>query len=329
MGRRLRPPQYEAFLRAPYLDGKKPSIFLARGIYTRHKMIALDVDPATHKLTERWRWTCNTPGSPWYGQGYHNYSIADVDWDGRDEIVFGSMVIDDNGHGLSTTGLGHGDSQHVGDFNPYKHGQEVVACNEDAPNNNYRDATTSQIYYRTTSSNDDGRAIAGNFSNDYTGAQFITARDAGTLISTVTNAHIPGSTSNNVAENFRIFWDGDLEDETFNGQSARNSAGVIYKYGRGPIRTFSGTLTNNDTKSTPCMQADIFGDWREELILRSSDNKSIRIYTTTIPTEHRNYTLLHDPQYRNAMVWQMNGYNQTPHPSYFLGEREGITAAAS
>ncbi len=315
------------FFGAPYLDGKKPSIFLARGIYTRHKMIALDVDPATHKLTERWRWTCNTPGSPWYGQGYHNYSIADVDWDGRDEIVFGSMVIDDNGHGLSTTGLGHGDSQHVGDFNPYKHGQEVVACNEDAPNNNYRDATTSQIYYRTTSSNDDGRAIAGNFSNDYTGAQFITAHDAGTLISTVTNAHIPGSTSNNVAENFRIFWDGDLEDETFNGQSARNSAGVIYKYGRGPIRTFSGTLTNNDTKSTPCMQADIFGDWREELILRSSDNKSIRVYTTTIPTEHRNYTLLHDPQYRNAMVWQMNGYNQTPHPSYFLGEREGITAA--
>ena len=136
------------FFGAPYLDGRHPSIFLARGIYTRHKMVAFDVDPKTHQLTERWRWVNNTPGSPWYGQGYHNYTIADVDWDGRDEIVFGSMAIDDNGHGLSTTGLGHGDAHHVGDFNPYVHGQEVAACNEDLPSNNYRDATTSKLYCR-------------------------------------------------------------------------------------------------------------------------------------------------------------------------------------
>ena len=86
-------------------------------------------------------------------------------------------------------------------------------------------------------------------------------------------------------------------------------------------------MTNNDTKGTPCFQGDIFGDWREELILRASDNRSIRIYSTTIPTEHRIYTLLHDPQYRNSLVWQMNGYNQCPHPSFFLGELEGITMA--
>ena len=131
------------FFGAPVLDGRKPSIFLARGIYTRHKMVALDVDPATHKLTERWRWNCNEPGSKWYGQGYHNYGIADVDWDGRDEIVFGSMVIDDNGKGLSTTGLGHGDAQHCSDFDPYTFGQEIFACNENLPGgNNFRDATT-------------------------------------------------------------------------------------------------------------------------------------------------------------------------------------------
>ncbi len=219
------------FFGAPYLDGRKPSIFLARGIYTRHKMIAYDVDPATHRLVERWRWINNQPGSPWYGQGYHNYSIADVDWDGRDEIVFGSMVIDDNGRGLSTSGLGHGDSHHVGDFNPYVYGQEIVACNEDRPSNNYRDATTSKLYYRVTGSTDDGRAIAGNFSNDYPGAQFITSHDSGSLISTVTNGHIDGaSPTNDVAQNFRIYWDGDLLDETFNGQAVRNSAGVIYKF---------------------------------------------------------------------------------------------------
>lgn len=316
------------FFGAPYLDGRKPSIFLARGIYTRHKMVAYDVDPSTHRLVERWRWVNNTPGSPWYGQGYHNYSVADVDWDGRDEIVFGSMVIDDNGRGLSTTGLGHGDSHHVGDLNPYIYGQEIAACNEDRPNNNYRDATTSKIYYRTTATSDDGRAIAGNFSNDYPGAQFITSHDSETLISCVTNAHIPGATgTNNVAQNFRIYWDGDLLDETFNYANGRNTAGTIYKYRQGAIKTFTGTMTNNDTKGTPCFQGDILGDWREEIILRSDDNKSFRIYSTNIPTEHRIYTLLHDPQYRNAMVWQMNGYNQTPHPSFFLGELEGITVA--
>lgn len=316
------------FFGAPYLNGRTPSIFLARGIYTRHKMIAYDVDPSTHELIVRWEWVNNSPGSPWYGQGYHNYCIGDVDWDGRDEIVFGSMVIDDNGRGLSTTGLGHGDSQHLGDFNPYIYGQEIVACNEDNPNNNYRDATTSKIYYRATSTADDGRAIAGNFTNDYPGAQFITAHDSESLISTVTNEHLKGATpTSDIAQNFRIFWDGDLLDETFNYQNGKNTPGTIYKFRKGAIQVFTGTMTNNDTKGTPCFQGDILGDWREELILRSADNSSIRIYTTTFPTEHRIYTLLHDPQYRNAMVWQMNGYNQAPHQSFFLGELEGITQA--
>lgn len=310
------------FFGAPYLDGRKPSIFLARGIYTRHKMIAYDVNPATHELTVRWRWNCNDSSSPWYGQGYHNYGIADVDWDGRDEICFGSMVIDDNGKGLSTTGLGHGDAQHHGDFNPYIHGHEIYACNEDRPDNNYRDATTSKIYYRQTSGNDDGRAMMGNFSNEYPGCLGRSGHD--TAISSVTNAHIPVDIPFDV--NFRIYWDGDLLEETFNGTGTRNSAGRIYKPGVGNITTLTGSLTNNDTKATPCYQGDLFGDWREEVMMRTADNK-IRIYTTTIPTEWRNYTLWHDMQYRNAMVWQMNGYNQPPHTSYFLGELEGITMA--
>ena len=310
------------FFGAPYLDGRKPSIFLARGIYTRHKMIAYDVNPSTHELSVRWRWNCNDSSSPWYGQGYHNYGIADVDWDGRDEICFGSMVIDDNGKGLSTTGLGHGDAQHHGDFNPYIHGHEIYACNEDRPDNNYRDATTSKIYYRQTSSNDDGRAMMGNFSNEYPGCLGRSGHD--TAISSVTNAHIPVDIPFDV--NFRIYWDGDLLEETFNGTGTRNSTGRIYKPGVGDITTLTGSLTNNDTKSTPCYQGDLFGDWREEVMMRTADNK-IRIYTTTIPTEWRNYTLWHDMQYRNAMVWQMNGYNQPPHTSYFLGELEGITMA--
>lgn len=312
------------FFGAPYLDGRKASIFLARGIYTRHKMIALDVNPETHQLTERWRWNCNSPGSKWYGNGYHNFAIADVDWDGRDEICFGSMVIDDNGHGLSTTGLGHGDAQHHGDFNPYVHGHEIFACNEDNPSNNYRDATTSKIYYRLSGGNDDGRCMAGNFTNDYPGAMAFSAHDE--PISCVTNDHVEGLTKSGLTDNMRIYWDGDLLEECFNYTNGKNTAGGIFKYGKGLIKTLTGSATNNDTKGTPSYQGDILGDWREEVIMRTRDNK-LRIYTTTDATRWRNYTLWHDLQYRQAMVWQMCGYNQPPHVSYFLGELEKITMA--
>lgn len=312
------------FFGAPYLDGRKPSIFLARGIYTQHKMIALDVNASTHKLTERWRWNCKDSSSPWYGQGYHNFGVADVDWDGRDEIVFGSMVIDDNGKGLSTIGLGHGDAQHCSDFNPYMHGQEIYACNEDRPNNNYRDATTSKIYYRSSPGSDDGRSMCGNFSNDFPGALGASGHDR--PISTVYNDHIPEIPSTDFDVNFRIYWDGDLLEETLNGTGQKNSTVRIHKMGKGNIESLTGSLTNNDTKATPTFQGDILGDWREEVIARTSDN-TIRIYTTAIPTEWRNYTLWHDMQYRQAMVWQMCGYNQPPHASYFLGELEGITMA--
>lgn len=306
------------FFGAPYLDGKHASIFLGRGIYTRHKFIAYDVDPSTHALNVRWKWTNNKAGSPWYAQGYHNYSIADVDWDGRDEIVWGSMVIDDNGKGLSTTGLGHGDAGHVGDFNPYVHGQEGFFCNEDQPANNYRDLTTSKIYYRMTDTNDAGRALAGNFYNDMPGAICNGAHD--TPVSAVANDHVSVSTSG-LGMNFRIYWDGDLQEECFDNIT-------ISKPGKGTLQTFSGCASNNGTKATPCFQGDIFGDWREEVIERSSSNPNeLRIYTTNIPTAYRNYSLWYDHQYRNAMVWQPCGYNQPPHASYYLGELEGITIA--
>lgn len=311
------------FFGAPYLDGRKPSIFLGRGIYTRHKFVALDVNPDTHELTTRWTWTNNQAGSPWYGNGYHNYAVVDVDWDGRDEIVFGSMVIDDNGKGLSTTGLGHGDAQHHGDFNPYVHGQEGFFCNEDAPANNYRDLTTSRIYHRYAGGSDDGRAIAGNFNNLWPGAMGFSAHDD--AISLVTGENISGMTKNGVGMNFNVYWDGDLCEETFNGGD--NTPGYIYKYGNtSAIKEFAGSLTNNSTKATPCFMGDILGDWREEFIMRTAAN-NIRIYTTTIETPWRNYSLWYDHQYRNGVVWQPCGYNQPPHVSYFLGELEGITQA--
>ena len=316
------------FFGAPYLDGRKPYIFLGRGIYTRHKFITYEVDTLTHELKENWRWYNNSNG-PWKGQGYHNYAVADVDWDGRDEIVFGSMVIDDNGKGLSTTGYGHGDAQHHSDFNPYVHGHESFACLEESPvfGNNYRDATTSKVYYKFTATKDDGRCIMGNFSNSVPGSFGSSGGDWATPVSSITNSKLSDYGTNGMAQNFNCYWDGDLCEETFNGTGSPNyddHPGAIYKYGQGLMKEFTGTFTNNWTKATPCFMGDFLGDWRHEFIVRTADN-NIRIYTTTYETPWRVYSMWYDHQQRNATVWQMNGYNQPPHTSYFLGELEGIT----
>ena len=310
---------------APFLDGRNPYIFLGRGCYTKHHMKAFSVNPETHKLTLYWEWSNNEGwSSPWYGNGFHNFGIADVDWDGRDEICFGSMVIDDNGKGLSTTGLGHGDAQHCSDFDPYRHGQEIFTCNEDEPAMNYRDATTSKIYYRLQSTNDDGRALCGNFSNAYPGAIGHSSQSG--TISCVADKPISGGPGG-FTNNFRIYWDGDLLEEGLDGASSREGAARVFKADGSIVFTADGTANCNWTKNTPSATGDVLGDWREEIIVRTTDNRYIRVYTTNIVTKWRNYTLWHDHQYRQGMVWESIGYNQPPHASYFLGELEEITVA--
>lgn len=316
------------FIGAPFLDGRHASIFLGRGIYTRHKFIALDVDRKTHRLTERWRWNCSSSGSPWYGNGYHNFVVADVDEDGRDEIVYGSMVIDDNGHGLSTTGLGHGDSQNVGDLDPFRRGLEFFGCLEEGRGGygfNYRNATTAEIYYKHNAGGDDGRCLAANLSNSYPGS--IGRSVSSGIISCVTDQLLDNIGDNFIAWgdlNFRIYFDGDLCSEILNSPGEAKEA-KVEKPGTGRLFTSSGCNMNNGSKNNPCFQGDIIGDWREEIVLRCGRN--LRVYTTGIATNYAMPTLWHDHQYRQAMVWQMMAYNQAPYTSYFLGEMEGITTA--
>ncbi len=317
------------YFAAPYLDGRHPSIFLGRGCYTKHLMKAFDVDPSTHHLTQRWAWECTVSSSPWYGQGYHNFQVADVDWDGRDEIMFGAMVIDDNGYGLATTGLGHGDSQHCSDFDPYTHGQQQFVCCEANPNNCYTDATTQTIRYRSVGTSDDGRALMGNFTNDYPGS---VGRSVNTgWISSVKNKVIDALGGDDLIDwsdlNQRIYWDGDLCDEYFDSPGTAR-AGVVYKPGtQARLAQFSDTHCNNSSKNNPGAIADIYGDWRDEVVMAQYDNKALLVFSTNISTSYRLPTLMSDHQYRNAIVWQSVGYNQTPHKSYFLGEMEGITVA--
>ena len=320
---------------APFLDGRNPSIFLGRGCYTRHKMCALDVDPATHALTQRWRWDNNGGwNDPWFGNGFHNFGIADVDEDGRDEIVFGSMIIADNGKGLSPTGLGHGDAQTCSDFDPYRKGLEFFSCNEDEPNMNYRNATTSKIYYRSKGTTDDGRGLMGNFSNTFPGCMGRSVNSP--LISSVadkelTGAGVPSTSGTNDGLfwshlNQRIYWTGDLVEGILDSPGTEKEA-VVWTTAGGRVFQSSGCALNNDSKNNPCALADIIGDCREEIVVRTSDNAYVRIYTPPIYTQYRIPTLWHDHQYRNAMVWQCVGYNQPPHKSFFLGALEGITVA--
>jgi rhamnogalacturonan endolyase len=115
--------------------------------------------------------------------------------------------------------------------------------------------------------------------------------------------------------NFVIWWDGDPVRELLDQTR-------IDKYGTsGDTRllTGSGVSSNNGTKATPALSADLFGDWREEVIWRTTDSRALRIYATPHTTDRRIHTLMHDPQYRVAIAWQNTAYNQPPHPSFFIG----------
>lgn len=318
---------------APYLDGRNASIFLGRGCYTRHKFCALDVNKETHELTQRWRWNCYDSKSPWFGNGFHNFAIADVDMDGRDEIVFGSMIIDDNGYGLSTTGFGHGDAQHCGDLDPYRWGLEQFVCLEGSavPGIAYTEGMSSTLRFTTGTGGDNGRCLAGNFQGTYPGA--IGNTFGYDVISLVSDKVIDGvNMANDDYMNMRIYWDGDLLDEFMDSPGVER-APTVYKYGNevGTNRSYKngrcwmgGGSLNNSSKNNPCFLGDIIGDWREEIVNRI-DATTLRINISSYPSTHAITSLWYDHEYRNGMTWQSVGYNQPPHPSFFLGELEGIT----
>ena len=324
------------YMGAPYLDGEKASIFLGRGCYTRHKFCALDVDPQTHELTQRWRWNCYDGSSAWFGNGFHNFAIGDVDMDGRDEIIFGSMMIDDTGYGLSTTGYGHGDAQHCKDLDPYRWGMEQFVCLEgsNVPGLAYTDATSSQVYIQTGTGGDNGRCMAGNFTNDIPGSQGravggdVYALSADRSYSTDADKYMAWGDLNQ-----RIYWDGDLCDELFNSPGVQRAV-KITKWGNGRLNFYNSGgqysptgILSNSSKNNPGAIGDILGDWREEFVVRTGRNDALHVYTTNYESDYGIYTLWHDHLYRNAMTWQCVGYNQPPHASFFLGELEGITQA--
>lgn len=311
-----------------YLDGQHPSAIFSRGYYTRTVVAAFDFNG--QDLTQRWVFDSNVSGSQYAGQGNHQLSVADVDGDARDEIVFGSMTIDDTGAPLYSTGLGHGDALHVGDLNPSRAGLEVFAVHESMSasgnrGSTFRDARTGAVLWSTAGTGDVGRGAAGDIDPRYAGAEAWNQGPGARGVNQATGAQITTSTP---ALNFVTWWDGDLVREiTDHAYSSSTSTGVPWvgkwnysSSSTSTLRSFTGTLSNNTTKGTPGLQADLFGDWREELVFRTDSSTALRVFTTTDVTSYRLRTLMHDSQYRVAVAWQNVAYNQPPHPSFFLGD---------
>ncbi|WP_375164848.1 rhamnogalacturonan lyase [Arthrobacter sp.] len=320
-----------------YLDGENPSMIFSRGYYSKTYIAAFDF--VDGKIEERWLFDSTKAGNQFAGQGNHNLSIADVDADGADEIVFGSMTIDHDGTPLYNTRLGHGDAMHLTDHIPSRDGLEVFAVHESMPSSGQRaatmrDAATGEILWSIPGTRDTGRGAAGDIDPTHAGNEAWAIGGTYKFYSKVGSLRAADGTDLGTsipAANFLTWWDGDLlreitdHDYTDPAELATGATPTISKWNwetktEERLLTLDGTLTGNGTKGNPALQADLFGDWREELVYRSADHSSLKIFTTTDVTEHRIRTLMHDPVYRLGVAWQNTSYNQPPHTSFFLGE---------
>ncbi len=309
-----------------YLDGKRPSLVMCRGYYDRAVLAAWNWRDGV--LTHLWTFDSNdgTPGNDAYrGQGNHNLSVGDIDGDGKQEIVYGAAAIDDNGKGLYSTGLGHGDALHLSDMDPDRPGLEVLQPHEvpSAAGAEFRDARTGQLIWGARTASDNGRGLAADIDPTHRGFEMWTAQGVG--VRDVAGNQISASTP---PINFAIWWDADPLREMLDQQISPTVGPVTLSkwdwttHSSTPLLTLPSAevMLNNSTKATPSLSADILGDWREEFVVRTTDSSALRIYTTTIPATNRLYTLMHDPQYRVSVAWQNVAYNQPPHTSFYLGD---------
>lgn len=331
-----------------WLDGpnNKPSAVMCRGYYTPSHLWAVDFNGK--KLSTKWLHASTTPHDyyvidrqgrqTWYhdlkatafGQGAHSLSVGDVDGDGCDEITYGSAAINNDGTLLYSTGLGHGDALHLSDLDPDRPGLEVFMVHESRPYGaDLRDARTGERLWYETASDDTGRGVAADIDGKHRGFEYwhIFNRAVRDIKGNVISDQLPSC-------NFRIYWDGDLQDELLANRGRPYFGSFIEKWdGKKavPLPFSNGqhfydmghSASCNWTKATPCLQADLFGDWREEVILwDSSDAAHLNIFTTNIPTTYAVPTLMHDNIYRLSVAWQNTAYNQPPHLGYYLPDTQ-------
>ena len=311
-----------------YLDGIHASGVFCRGYYTRTVIAAWDWDGK--ELKQHWTFDTNQPEWRSYaGQGNHNLRVADVDGDGCDEITYGSMCVDHNGQGLYNTGFGHGDAMHL--IADPKDGQLYIwDCHENKRDgSDLRNARTGGVVFQIPSKSDVGRCMAADIDPTNPGVEMWSSDShgirtmKGDVLSSAKDADNPQHDNTlqlngrRLSVNFGIWWDGDLLRELLDRETVSKydweSRSVI------DIMKFEGGQFNNGTKSNPCLQADILGDWREEVLVRTPDSRELRLYTTTIPTSYRINCLMEDIPYRLSVAAENVAYNQPPEAGYYIG----------
>ena len=339
-----------------YLDGpdKNPSGIFCRGYYTYAHIWAVDFDG--QQLKTRWlhssdarttyKWMIPDENNPqrltsktlkgntcysglkrytMYANGNHNMSIADVDGDGKDEIIWGSAALDDDGKMLYSVGFGHGDAIHLADLDTDRPGLELFDVHEEKGDYAWdiHDAATGEILMKGGPKGaDNGRGVAADIVADNRGYEFWSSYGGAENAADRNQNPFSAQTGKQVISqkgsmNFRIYWDGDLQDELFDGTNISNWKGCSFE--TTALGIYNASSSCNGTKATPNLLADLFGDWREEVILWSAnDNATLNIFTTNIPTTYRVPTLMHDHTYRMGICWQNTAYNQPPHLGYYL-----------
>lgn len=306
-----------AFIWAVDFDGQqlKQKWFSAHRTSTSYTLTTFDADEqGTSQTFSNLKPTSGSGSGTMYSNGNHNMSIGDVDGDGCDEIIWGSAALNNDGTLLYGTGFGHGDAIHVANHCPDRLGLEVFQVHEEKGTYAWdlHDAATGEILLKGGPAGvDNGRGMAGQFDANVRGSLFWSASDKAAR-SAVTGNQVSSSAG---SMNFRIYWDGDLQEELLDGSS-------ITKWTGGGIKglrnlTEGPSSTCNSTKNTPNLQADILGDWREEVVLHNGSDQ-IAIYTSNITTGYRVPTLMHDHTYRMGICWQNTAYNQPPHLGYYL-----------
>ena len=314
-----------------YLDGEKPSLVHFRGAWATCKVAAYDIVDNQFEL--RFLVDCenNETLENLYNTGYHSIAVADVDYDGKDEIITGAAAIDDDGSIMYTVQatkedgkvmkLGHGDAFDVAVMSPDTPQFYVWACRETAKlpvNIGLHNALTGEIIFGETKPKDTGRSRAADIDPTSRGWEMWGSTD--TPLTSFTGEVLSETCPSSM--NMKMYWDGDLLAELVDHDGNREMNVLKWDWENKQLNTIlvaKGSASNGGSKGQTCLVADIVGDWREELIVRTADNTQMRIYSTTIATEYRIPTLMHDVTYRESVAWQNNHYNQPTNTSFYFG----------